>query len=61
MDACMFVPAHAEATKDIAPLARYNIDKVLEIAEKITQLCQEPLSFEIILQKLFCKKRQNHC
>ncbi len=53
MDACMFVPAHAEATKDIAPLARYNIDKVLEIAEKITQLCQEPLSFEIILQKLF--------
>lgn len=48
-----FVPAHAEATEEIAPLAQYNIDKVLEIAAHIVDLCKEPLCFEIILQKLF--------
>ena len=30
-----------------------NIDKVLEIADKIMGICQEPLCFEAILQKLF--------
>lgn len=49
----MFVPAHAEAVEDIAPLAQYNIDKVWEIAEKITSLCREALSFEDLMQKLF--------
>ncbi|MEY8359921.1 MBL fold metallo-hydrolase [Anaerotruncus colihominis] len=49
----MFVPAHATASEDIADLAQYNIDKVLEIADKITGICQEPLCFEVILQKLF--------
>lgn len=49
----MFVPAHAAATENVADLAQYNIDKVLEIADKITGICQEPLCFETILQKLF--------
>ena len=49
----MFVPAHAAASEDVADLAQYNIDKVLEIADKITGICQEPLCFEAILQKLF--------
>ena len=49
----MFVPAHAAASEDIVDLAQYNIDKVLEIAEKITGICREPLCFEVILQKLF--------
>ena len=53
LEAKRFVPAHAEATEDIAPLAQYNIDTVLEIAEKITELCREPLSTEAILQRLF--------
>lgn len=48
-----FVPAHAEATQEIEPLAQYNIDKVLEIADHIVCLCKEPLCFESILQKLF--------
>lgn len=39
--------------RDIAPLAQYNIDKVIEIAERITLMCEEPLCFETILQKLF--------
>ena len=53
MRARMFVPAHAGAAEDIAPLAQYNIDKVWEIAEKITSLCAEPIGFEALLQKVF--------
>lgn len=53
LTAKIFVPAHAEATENIAPLAQYNIDKVQEIAEKITSFCEEPLCFEILLQKVF--------
>ena len=49
----MFIPAHAAASEDVADLAQYNIDKVLEIAGKITGICQEPICFEAILQKLF--------
>jgi len=53
LTAKMFIPAHADSTEDILPLAQYNIDKVMEIAEKITELCREPMYFEKILQKLF--------
>ena len=49
----MFIPAHAAASEDVADLAQYNIDKVLEIADRIIGICQEPLCFEAILQKLF--------
>lgn len=49
----MFIPAHAAATNDISDLVQYNIDKVNEIAEKIVDVCSEPLCFETILQKLF--------
>lgn len=55
LKAKMFVPAHAAATEEIAPLAQYNIDKVLEIAEKITEICGKPICFEEILQKLFAE------
>ncbi len=53
MQAKVFVPAHAEVTGDIAPLAQRNIDKVHEIAGKILDLCQSPLIFEAVLQRLF--------
>lgn len=49
----LFIPAHAVAYEDVTDLAQYNIDKVLEIADKITGICQEPLCFEAILQNLF--------
>ena len=55
MTAKIFIPAHAAATEDISDLAQYNIDKVNEIAEKIVDLCKEPLCFETILQKLFAE------
>ena len=53
MNAKLFVPSHAEPTEDISELAQYDIDKVHEIAEKIVDICKEPKSFEVILQKLF--------
>lgn len=53
LKAAMFVPAHAEATDNIEELAQINIDKVWEIADKITAICKEPVCFEAVLQKLF--------
>lgn len=53
LDAKMFVPAHAAATENIAELAQHNIEKVNEIAEKIVEICKEPICFEAILQRLF--------
>ena len=53
LDGKIFVPAHAAATEEIAPLAQYNIDKVHEIADKILNICATPITFEAILQRLF--------
>lgn len=53
MEAGVFIPAHAEATEDIAPLARFNIEKVNEIADQIVRCCAEPASFERVLKQLF--------
>lgn len=55
MQAALFVPAHAEPARDIAPLAQYNIDQVQAVGETILALCAEPLCFEQLLQKLFCE------
>ena len=55
MSARCFVPAHAPACEDIAPLAQYNIDTVHEVAGAILDLCWEPLCFEVLLQKLFAR------
>ncbi len=51
--AATFVPAHAPAAESVADLAQYNIDKVHEVADRIVAICQEPLCFEAILQRLF--------
>ena len=53
LDGKIFVPAHAAATEEIAPLAQRNIDKVHEIAERILEICISPIPFETILQRLF--------
>lgn len=50
MQARMFVPAHAAASEEIADLAQYNIDKVMEISERILSICGQPLCFESILK-----------
>ena len=53
IEAKLFVPAHAAPAEDISALAQYNIDKVLEIAERIVSLCREPVCFDVLLQTLF--------
>lgn len=55
MEAPLFVPSHAEAVADIRELAEYNKEKVLEVAETILTICEEPLCFDAILQKLFSR------
>lgn len=49
----VFIPSHAPVTEDISELAQYNIDKVMEVGEKILKICSTPICFEEILQKLF--------
>ncbi len=53
MQARLFVPAHAEPTEDIRPLAEYNIQTVREIGDTISSLLREETSFEHLLQGLF--------
>ena len=53
MEGRLFVPSHAEAAKDIRPLAELNRKKVMEIAGRLMELCREPLGFEELLQKVF--------
>ena len=53
MKAKCFIPSHAEATDNIYELAQYNIDKVNEIISQILKICNEPITFEALLQKLF--------
>lgn len=53
MKAKLFIPSHSEPVEDITGLAQYNIDMVHEVADRIVELCRQPLCFEVILQKLF--------
>jgi len=55
LKAKLFIPAHTAAVEDISELAQYNIDKVLEIAERIVEICSEPICFEMILRRLFAE------
>ena len=53
MTARAFVPAHAEVTEDIAPLAALNRNKVLEIAEAVKEICHTPKTQEQVLKAVF--------
>jgi len=53
MRARLFVPSHAEASESVESLAQLNIDRTLEIGERITESCREPKSFEQLLRSLF--------
>ena len=53
LEASMFVPAHAEATADIAPLAQLNRRKTLEVADALVELLAEPKSFDALLKAVF--------
>lgn len=49
----LFIPAHAEAMEDIKPLVAANRNKMLEILDKLVEICKEPLPFELILKQVF--------
>lgn len=53
MSATLFVPSHAEATSDIVPLVQINRDRVMRNAEEILRLCEEPLTLEELLRRVF--------
>lgn len=53
MKAAQFVPAHAEATDDIAPLARRNVEQVLAVADTLLGICRTPIPFEEALKAVF--------
>jgi glyoxylase-like metal-dependent hydrolase (beta-lactamase superfamily II) len=41
IDADWFVPSHAEPTREIGPLAEANKAKILEVGDRILELCSE--------------------
>ena len=53
MQAELFVPAHAEAGKDLSGLIDFNRQKVLEVADKLVSFCESPAIFEDVLRKVF--------
>lgn len=53
MKAAIFVPAHAEATDDVRELVEYNRRKVHEIADRLTEICGSPQTFEMVLKRIF--------
>lgn len=53
LEAPVFVPAHTEAVSDMRELAALNRNVVLEIIDKILDICAEPVNFEKILQRIF--------
>lgn len=55
MEGDVFVPSHAAAgsKEDMQKLVQANRDKIYEIKAYLLSLCQEPMIFEHILQKVF--------
>ena len=53
LEAPVFVPAHTEAVSDMKELAQLNRAVVLEIIDKILDICSTPMSFEAVLQRIF--------
>ena len=53
MQAAVFVPAHAPATEDIAPLVRANRARIYDLAEFILSQAKYGAHFEQILQAIF--------
>ncbi|MFI3168493.1 MAG: MBL fold metallo-hydrolase [Faecalibacterium sp.] len=49
----LFIPAHAEPTSDIHPLADANLAKVAELTDLLLHLCATPTPFEDILKQVF--------
>ncbi len=53
LEAKLFIPSHAQATADITELCDYNIKAVNDIADKICEICSNPVCFDNMLKSLF--------
>lgn len=53
LEGSMFIASHAEATDDIHSLIKLNRDNILEIIEYIKSICNEEITFECIVKKVF--------
>lgn len=53
LEAKLYVPAHAEAVEDIAPLAELNLRHVEALCESVLELCAEPLVFDELIKRVF--------
>lgn len=53
LEAKQYIPAHAEVTDDISELIRVNIEGILDVKEKLVQMCTMPTGFEQILKQIF--------
>ena len=49
----LYIASHCEATDNIIPIIETNRNKVNEICNTICSLCEEEITFEDILQKVF--------
>ena len=55
LEAALFIPSHTAPTEDISPLAEYNIKKVAEVCECITDICAKAHTTEEIITELFTR------
>lgn len=53
LEAGLYVPAHAEAVEDIAPLVELNLRHVEALCESVLDLCAEPVCFDELLGRVF--------
>lgn len=55
----LYIPSHCEATDNISSLIDVNKNKVNEIIEKVYNLCEEEITFEEILKRIFDEYQLN--
>jgi glyoxylase-like metal-dependent hydrolase (beta-lactamase superfamily II) len=53
LQAKVFIPAHGDVWYSIDEPITYNLIKVMEVKAAIVVICQSPMTFEDILQRLF--------
>lgn len=53
LQADMFIPAHADAMRDIHELTDFNRKKIYEIEQKLLEFLTTPVCFEMLLKKIF--------
>lgn len=49
----LYIPSHTEATNDLTELITLNENKIKEVLDKILEYCENEITFEEILQKVF--------